>query len=59
VRRLAALALLAAAALVGRRRRSSARRERVRLFYADGSSVTLERGAPAADRLVALARQAL
>jgi hypothetical protein len=59
VRRLAALAFLAAAVLVGRRRRSSARRERVRLFYADGSSVTLERGAPSADRLVALARQAL
>jgi hypothetical protein len=59
VRRLVVLALLAAAALVGRRRWSSPRRERVRLFFADGSSVTLERGATPHDRLVALARQAL
>ena len=36
-----------------RRRRS---RERVQLHFDDGSTVTLEQGAPAADELLALAR---
>jgi hypothetical protein len=40
-----------------RRRRSS--RERVHLYYDDGSMVSLEPGAPQAERLLALARAAL
>jgi hypothetical protein len=40
-----------------RRRRSTS--ERVHLYYDDGSMVTLERSAPEADRLLALARAAL
>ena len=39
-----------------RRRRG---RERVQLHFDDGSTVTLEQGAPAADELLALARGAL
>jgi len=34
-------------------------RERVHLYYDDGSMVTLERGAPEAERLLAVARSAL
>ena len=41
------------------RRRREARRERVHLDFDDGSSVTLSDDAPAAERLLALARQAL
>jgi hypothetical protein len=40
-----------------RRRRSS--RERVHLYYDDGSMVTLERDTPQAERLLELARAAL
>ena len=55
-------------ALLGRRRWSCSctsgagaarRRERVHLYYDDGSMVTLEPGAPQAERLLALARAAL
>ena len=51
------------AALVGTplylRHRRDARRERVHLYYDDGSAVTLTDAAPAARRLLALARRAL
>jgi hypothetical protein len=40
-------------------RRRDERRERVNLYYDDGSMVTLERGAPEAERLLAVARSAL
>ena len=40
-------------------RRRDRRRERVHLHYDDGSTVTLERGAPEAERLLELARAAL
>jgi hypothetical protein len=41
------------------RHRRAARRERVQLDFDDGSSVTLADDAPAAERLLVLARQAL
>jgi hypothetical protein len=41
------------------RRRREAGRERVHLHYDDGSTVTLADDAPEAERLLALARQAL
>ena len=40
-------------------RRRGERRERVHLYYDDGSMVTLERGVPEAERLLAVARSAL
>jgi hypothetical protein len=40
-------------------RRRQERRERVTLHYGDGSTVTLERGAPGSERLLELARRAL
>ncbi len=40
-------------------RRRQERRERVRLYYNDGSMVTLESGAPEAEQLLAVARGAL
>ncbi len=40
-------------------RRRGERRERVDLYYDDGSMVTLEHGAQEADRLLAIARAAL
>jgi hypothetical protein len=46
-----------AAAVVSRARRG--RREGIALHYADGSSLTLEEGAPTADRVLAVAREAL
>jgi len=58
MRRLLLLAALVAPLLYLRRRRE-AQVERVRLFFDDGSAVTLERGAPGSERLFALARQAL
>lgn len=57
---LAAVALSAAAvagAAVWRRR--SRRRERVDLYFADGSMISLEEGALEADRLLPLAREVL
>jgi hypothetical protein len=40
-------------------RRRDERRERVHLYYDDGSMVTLERGAPEAENLLAFARSAI
>jgi hypothetical protein len=40
-------------------RRQAARRERVDLYYADGSMLSLTNGAPGADRLLPLAREIL
>ena len=40
------------------RRRRDARRERVHLYFDDGSTVVLADDAPAADRLLAAARRA-
>jgi hypothetical protein len=48
--------MVAGAAFV---RRQAAQRERVDLYYADGSMVSLTNGAPAADRLLPLARHLL
>ena len=58
--RLVAAALLAASvgvAIVLRRRRSLPA-ARVELYFEDGSLATLQAGAPGADRLLALAREA-
>ena len=55
--------LLALVAFVGGlvylMRRRDGRRERVHLYYDDGSMVTVERGRPEAERLLTLAHQAL
>ena len=40
-------------------RRRNVRRERVVLYYADGSMITVERAVPEAERLLALAHDAL
>ena len=48
--------MVAGAALI---RRQAAQRDRVDLYYADGSMVSLTNGAPAADRLLPLAREIL
>jgi hypothetical protein len=48
--------MVAGAAFV---RRQAAQRERVDLYYADGSMLSLTNGAPGADRLLPLARQLL
>ena len=40
-------------------RRQAAQRDRVDLYYADGSMVSLTNGAPGADRLLPLAREIL
>jgi hypothetical protein len=48
--------MVAGAAFV---RRQAAQRERVDLYYADGSMVSLTNGAPGADRLLPLARHLL
>ncbi|HSC92106.1 MAG TPA: hypothetical protein VLB86_10680 [Gaiellaceae bacterium] len=55
-----AVALVAGlAGLTLLRRRRGARREHVDLYYGDGSMVSLEAGAPEADRLLAIARDGL
>ena len=59
MRRLLALLLVAGGTLLVLSRRRPARRDGVSLHYADGSMVTLEPAAPGAERLLALARQAL
>jgi hypothetical protein len=59
MRRLVALLLVAGGSLLFLARRREARRERVHLYYDDGSMVTLEHGGPDAERLLALARTAL
>ncbi len=59
MRRLIALLVLVGGPLLLLSRRRQARRERVSLYYDDGSMVTLEPGVPGVERLVALARQTL
>jgi hypothetical protein len=59
MRRLLALLVFVGGPLLYLTRRRSERRERVHLYYDDGSMVTLERSAPQAERLLALARAAL
>jgi hypothetical protein len=60
VRRLAVVAVLAAASgAAARARRRFASAERVSLRYDDGSMLTLDSGSPQADRLLAVARDAL
>jgi hypothetical protein len=54
--------LLAAGSAVGTvlyRRRAARRRERVDLYFGDGSMVSLSEDAPGADRLLAHARELL
>jgi len=58
MRRRLALLLLAAGPMLIFLRRREVRRERVSLYYDDGSTVTLDRDSPAAGRLLALARGA-
>lgn len=55
---LALIALIAAPLLYLTRRRDE-RRERVNLYYDDGSMITLERGVAGADRLLELAQASL
>ncbi|MDX6398861.1 MAG: hypothetical protein QOJ43_2269 [Gaiellaceae bacterium] len=59
MRRLFALLLFVGGPLLYLARRREERRERVHLYYDDGSMVTLEHGAPEADRLLAVGRAAL
>ena len=59
MRRLLALLLFVAGPLLYLARRSAGRRDRVHLYYDDGSMVTLERGAHEAEPLLAAARSAL
>ncbi len=61
MRRLSVLVGLAAgigATVVARRRRET-RRERIDLYYSDGSMVSVDGDAPEGERLLALAREAL
>jgi hypothetical protein len=59
MRRALALLLFVGGPLVYFTRRREGRRERVHLYYDDGSMVTLEHRAPEAERLLAIARAAL
>jgi hypothetical protein len=59
MRKLLALLLFVVGPLLYLARRRDERRERVHLYYDDGSMVTLEHGAPEAERLLAIARAAL
>ena len=59
MRRLLTLAVLIAGPLVYFLRRRDERRERVNLYYDDGSMLTLERGLPGSERLLELARASL
>ena len=54
-----ALLLVFVGTLLYLARRRNEQRERVHLYYDDGSMVTLERSAPEAERLLTLARAAL
>lgn len=58
MRRLLALLLLVGGPVLYLSRRREVRRERIHLYYDDGSMVTLERGAPEAEQLLAVARSA-
>ena len=53
------LALAAYGASVYVRRRNARRRERVDLYYGDGSMVSIPEGAPGADRLLGAAHDVL
>jgi len=59
MRKAPAFLLLGLAPVLYLLRRRVAASERVSLHYDDGSAVTLERGAPGFDRLLALGRDAL
>ncbi len=59
MRRLLALLLFVGGPALYLWRRRDERRERVQLYYDDGSMVTLERGASGAEQLLAVARGAL
>ncbi len=59
MRRLLLFVLLVGGALLYLSRRRDERRERVNLYYDDGSMVTLERGLPGSERLLELARASL
>jgi hypothetical protein len=54
-----ALLLVAGGSLLYLLRRHDARRERVNLYYDDGSMVTLERGGSESERLLEIGRAAL
>ena len=56
---LAALAVVAFGAAVVLRRRAGSRRERVDLYFEDGSMTTFEDGAPGALPLLTYAREAV
>jgi hypothetical protein len=59
MRRLLAVAVLVGGPLLYFSRRREERRERVNLYYDDGSMITLERGSAGADRLLELAHASL
>ena len=59
MRKLLVLLVFVVGPLVYLARRRVAPRERVHFYYDDGSMVTLERGAPEAEQLLAVARSAL
>ena len=59
MRKLLALVVLALGPLLYFSRRRDERRERVNLYYDDGSMITLERGLPGSERLLELARASL
>jgi hypothetical protein len=59
VRRAVVGALVLAGGAVLLRRRTISRGEHVDLYYDDGSMVSLENGAPDAERMLAIAREAL
>jgi hypothetical protein len=59
MRRLLALALLIVGPILYLSRRRDESRERVNLYYDDGSMITLERGSAGADRLLELAQASL
>jgi hypothetical protein len=59
MRRLLALLVFVCGPVLYLSRRRGEHRERVHLYYDDGSMVTLERGAAEAEQLLAVARGAL
>jgi hypothetical protein len=59
MRRLLALLVLVGGPLLYLARRKESRRERVHLYYDDGSMVTVERNRPEAESLLTLASEAL